>query len=117
MKTLITLPYVGIKPTIRFAWWSIVWLLFFLVYQLRSYWVFPDLAFMQLVLIGLCIFVMLLYLSWYVCQWLWQSLGLPPFQQFILQFKQLTLWQQFMVYWLSLFSLVFLALLTLVAVL
>lgn len=39
---------------------------------------------------------------WLLLQWFWLKLGLPTIYTMVSQFKNLTLWQQFVCYWASL---------------
>ncbi len=70
----------------------------------------------QLLLFSLISFLLLLSISILLFKWLLTQLAFPPINIMVLQFKNLTIWQQFVVYWAS-FALLFLgALLCLVAI-
>lgn len=70
----------------------------------------------QLLLFSLISFLMLLGISFLLFKWLLAQLAFPPIHLMILQFNNLTLWQQYVGYWAS-FALLFAgALLSLAAV-
>ncbi len=97
-----------------------------LILYAASYWWLPqwlpnfasiDPGIWQLVMVALLVFLLVLPLCWGILAYAVQRIGLPALTLIFAQFKLLTLWQQFIIYWLSFFSLVFLALLSLMAIL
>lgn len=70
-----------------------------------------------LLLFSLFSFLCLALMSFLLLRYALVYMGLPPIKQMVLQFKHLTLWQQFAFYW-ALFALIWLAaIFTLMAVL
>jgi hypothetical protein len=59
-------------------------------------------------LMALTLFMTIVALCWWLLQKFWMSLGLPGLGNMVLQFRQLTLWQQLGFYWAS-FGLLLLA--------
>lgn len=118
LKLIFKRPYLGDGP-IFFA-------TLLLTLYVASFWWLPqwqpnfvsiDPSIWQLVLLAFVAFLLLLPLCWGILTYTVQCIGLPTLTLLFVQFKLLTLWQQFLLYWLSFFSLVFLALLSLMAVL
>ncbi|WP_304066742.1 hypothetical protein [Pedobacter glucosidilyticus] len=77
------------------------------IYQVDHTAALPDAGIWVMILIALLTFLGLFILLWYLFNKSWNSLGLPTIGNLVLQFKQLTLWQQFVLY-LSSFSLLLL---------
>lgn len=69
-----------------------------------------------LILISLICFMLIIGLCWWVLHQFWMSLGLPALGNMVLQFKELSTWQQLGFYWASLALLFFAALACLVAI-
>ena len=70
----------------------------------------------QLLLFSIISFLLLLVVSFLLFRWLLAQLAFPTFKTMVLQFNNLTLWQQYVGYWAS-FALLFAgALLSLAAV-
>ncbi|WP_162238716.1 hypothetical protein [Pedobacter sp. Leaf194] len=67
-----------------------------------------DGAVWQLLLFSIISFLSLLILAGAIAAWLFKLLGIPLTNKFWLQFKNLSLWQQFAFYWAS-FALLLLA--------
>lgn len=66
-----------------------------------------DPSIWQLWLFAMFSFVLVTLGIWLLLQWFWLKLGLPTIHSMVSQFKNLTLWQQFVCYWAS-FALLFL---------
>lgn len=75
-----------------------------------------DAGIWQLITLSALCFLGLSALAWWLLQRAWVSLGLPGIQTMVSQFKHLTLWQQFALYWASFALLLLAAVLSLVAV-
>lgn len=75
-----------------------------------------DSSIWLLLLFTIISFLGLSALAWWLLQRAWVSLGLPGIQTMVSQFKHLTLWQQFALYWASFALLLLAAVLSLVAV-
>lgn len=75
-----------------------------------------DAGVWQLIALSMLCFLGLSALAWWLLQRAWVSLGLPGIQTMVSQFKHLTLWQQFALYWASFALLLLAAVLSLVAV-
>ena len=76
-------------------------------------WSDPTIGFIDpniwlLLLLGLIAFMMTVGLCWWFMQQFWTSMGLPALGNMVLQYKQLSLWQQLGFYWAS-FGLLLLA--------
>jgi len=75
-----------------------------------------DPSIWQLWLFSMLSFTLLVIGCWYVMHWFWAKIGLPSIHSMVSQFKNLTLWQQFIGYW-ACFALLFAgALLSLAAI-
>lgn len=69
---------------------------------------FVDPNIWLLLLLGLVDFIVITGLCWWLLQRFWMSLGLPALGDMVLQFKELSAWQQLGFYWAS-FGLLLLA--------
>nr|WP_052176901.1 hypothetical protein [Pedobacter glucosidilyticus] len=93
-------PSLNVQPVI----WLCLGLLIF--YSAIPLWIYrvddtaalPDAGIWVMILIALLTFLLFLALIWYLFNKSWNSLGLPSIGNLVLQFKQLTLWQQFVLY-------------------
>ncbi|WP_316815855.1 hypothetical protein [Pedobacter nyackensis] len=70
-----------------------------------------------LILLSLICFMVVVGLCWWVLQQFWLSLGLPLLGNMVLQFRELSLWQQLGFYWASFVSLLLAAVGVLTAIL
>jgi hypothetical protein len=95
------------------------------VYSISNWWIpkidqtaaLVDAGIWQLLLLSLLSFTSITLLSWWLLQQYWLKLGLPPIGLMVLQFKNLVIWQQLVVYWASYALLVLAGVTTLLAVL
>ncbi len=104
------LPAIKIHPVVLLLL-PIVWLSLSFPYWIYSFdhtAALPDPGIWALVLLALAVFLILLLLCWYLFNKSWERLKLPGIDFMVLHFKQLELWQQFLLYWAS-FALVLLA--------
>lgn len=69
-----------------------------------------------LILISLICFMLITGLCWWILHQFWTRLGLPELGTMVLQFNELSAWQQLGFYWASLALLLFAALACLVAI-
>jgi hypothetical protein len=53
----------------------------------------------MLLLLSLISFILILTICWWLLKRLWAGAGLPTFNQMVLQFKTLPIWQQLSFYW------------------
>lgn len=60
-----------------------------------------------LLLLSVIAFLMMVGLSFWLLQWLWDSLGLPRIDIMVLQFRKIELWQQLGLLWACFVSLLF----------
>ena len=60
-----------------------------------------DLGIWQLFLFAIICFALIWIGSWWVYNTIWTAATLPQFSQLVLQFNNLTLWQQYVFYWAS----------------
>ncbi|WP_026905533.1 hypothetical protein [Pedobacter glucosidilyticus] len=102
-------PSLDVQPVI---WLCLGLLIFysaipFWIYQLDDTAALPDAGIWVMILIALLTFLLFLVFIWNLFNKSWNSLGLPSISNLVLQFKQLTLWQQFVLY-LSSFTLLLL---------
>ncbi|MBO9675416.1 MAG: hypothetical protein J7577_18350 [Sphingobacteriaceae bacterium] len=67
-----------------------------------------DAGVWQLILLSLLCYVALLQMAWWLLYRFWLALGLLKLTDMVLQFKQLSSWQQLSFFWAS-FALLFLA--------
>lgn len=75
-----------------------------------------DQSIWQLWLFAMFSFALAAIGCWLLLQWFWSRIGLPTINSMVSQFKNLTLWQQFVGYW-ACFALLFAgALLSLAAI-
>jgi hypothetical protein len=72
-------------------------------------WMLLDWGFLPLAILSIALYLVLLAFNWWLFHSVLSFLGLTPFNAFISNFKQLTLWQQFLMYW-GLFACLFLGL-------
>lgn len=70
-----------------------------------------------LLLLGLICFMVVTGLCWWFLQRFWMSLGLPAIGNMVLQFKELSVWQQLGFYWASFVALLLAAVGVLTAIL
>ncbi|WP_148233559.1 hypothetical protein [Pseudopedobacter saltans] len=78
------------------------------IYRFDSTSALPDPGIIYLFLLALLFFITLLILIWKLFNSSWERLGLPDITYMVKHFKELDLWQQIILYWLS-FALLLLA--------
>lgn len=78
------------------------------IYQLDATAALPDSGIWSLLLLSVIIYVLLLLISSLLFAMIVKRMQLPPVTQVVSQFKDLELWQQFLLFWLS-FALLLLA--------
>ncbi|TCC94197.1 hypothetical protein EZ428_05305 [Pedobacter frigiditerrae] len=97
------LPFVAILLAAAVSWQGLP----FLLTSLNTEVGLLDNGIWQLLLFALISFLLLLGISILLFRWLLSWLGLPTINMMVLQFKNLQLWQRFVLYW-ALFALLFL---------
>lgn len=106
----ISLPFISIHPIVKY-FTSLLFLSLGLpygIYHFDTTAALPDLGISYLFLLALIFFLLMLLLCWNLFNKSWARLGLPPMVYMVKHFKELSLWQQILLYWLS-FALLFLA--------
>ncbi|RYF26685.1 MAG: hypothetical protein EOO42_00935 [Flavobacteriales bacterium] len=97
------LPFVAILLAVAVLWQGLP----FLLSSLNAEVGLLDNGIWQLLLFALISFMIMLTISMLLFRWLLSWLGLPTINMMVLQFKNLQLWQRFVLYW-ALFALLFL---------